>query len=69
MSAILFACATSMFSTVNEVYETLESKFNKNLYILGEMLDVDGICGGFNLHFAFASAYVASQDIINKVGK
>lgn len=54
---------------INEVYETLESKFNKNLYILGEMLDVDGICGGFNLHFAFASAYVASQDIISKVGK
>lgn len=54
---------------VNEVKETLESKYNKNLYILGELLDVDGICGGFNLHFAFASAYVAALDIISKVGK
>ena len=54
---------------INEVKETLESKYNKNLYILGELLDVDGICGGYNLHFAFSSAYVAAQDIINKVGK
>ena len=54
---------------INEVKETLESKYNNNLYILGELLDVDGICGGYNLHFAFSSAYVAAQDIINKVGK
>lgn len=54
---------------VNEVKESLESKYNNNLYILGELLDVDGMCGGYNLHFAFASGYVVALDILNKVGK
>lgn len=52
----------------SEVDENLASKFNNNLYIIGELLDVDGICGGYNLHFAFASAYKVALDIINKVG-
>jgi predicted flavoprotein YhiN len=52
----------------SEVDENLASKFNNNLYIIGELLDVDGICGGYNLHFAFASAYKVALDIINKGG-
>ena len=47
--------------------KTMESKINKNLYVLGELLDVDGECGGYNLNFAFASAYVAAQDIKKKI--
>ena len=35
------------------------------IYAAGEVLDVDGDCGGFNLQFAWSSAYVASQAIIN----
>lgn len=54
---------------VEELSSNLESKYNKNLYFAGEIIDVDGICGGYNLHFAFASANVIAQDIINKVGK
>lgn len=42
---------------LNEVTIDLESKIHKNLFIMGEMLDVDGRCGGYNLHFAFSSAY------------
>lgn len=53
---------------INELNLNLESKFNKNLYFLGEVIDVDGICGGYNLHFAFASANIVASDIINKVG-
>ena len=34
------------------------------LYAAGEVLDVDGDCGGFNLQFAWSSAYVAAQSII-----
>ena len=37
--------------------KTLESKKVKNLYFGGEVLDVAGERGGYNLHFAFASAY------------
>ena len=43
--------------------DTLESKHHKNLYFMGEYLNIDGLCGGYNLHFAFASAYVVSQAI------
>ena len=35
-----------------------------NYYIIGEALDVDGDCGGYNLHFAFTSAKKASQAIL-----
>jgi len=42
---------------------TMESKIKKDLYFTGEVLDVDGDCGGYNLHFAWASAYLASKAI------
>jgi len=35
----------------------------KNLYFCGEVLDIDGDCGGFNLHFAWASGYLVGQSI------
>ncbi len=38
---------------------TMESKKVKNLYFAGEVIDVDGICGGYNLHFAWATATIA----------
>ena len=42
---------------------TMESKNQKGLYIIGEVLDVDGDCGGYNLHFAWATAFCASKAI------
>ncbi|MDD3343282.1 MAG: NAD(P)/FAD-dependent oxidoreductase [Sulfurospirillaceae bacterium] len=45
--------------------ESFESKMVKNLYFSGEVLDVDGDCGGYNLHFAWASGFVAG----NAIGK
>lgn len=39
--------------------ETLESKKVKGLYFCGEILDVDGDCGGYNLQWAWSSGYVA----------
>lgn len=39
-----------------EVDENFQSKKVARLYFAGEILDIDGECGGFNLHFAFASA-------------
>lgn len=41
--------------------ETLESWFVPNLFITGELLDVDGDCGGYNLQWAWASGYVAGR--------
>ena len=41
----------------------MESIKTKGLYITGELLDVDGICGGYNLHFAWATGYIAGKGI------
>ena len=42
---------------------TLMSRRHPGLYAAGEVLDVDGDCGGFNLQFAWSSAYVAARAI------
>lgn len=41
--------------------ETLESVYVPGIYFAGEILDVDGMCGGYNLTFAWASGYVAGK--------
>ncbi len=40
---------------------TLESKIVKDLYFTGEILDVDGCCGGYNLGFAWMSGMLAGE--------
>jgi len=45
---------------------TMASRLFDGLYILGETLDVDGPCGGYNLHFAFAGALTAAKAIISR---
>lgn len=47
--------------------KTMESKKAEGLYFTGEVLDVDGECGGYNLTFAFASAFLAAEDIKRKI--
>jgi len=42
---------------------TMESKLVKKLYFTGEILDIVGERGGYNLHFAWASGYLASKSI------
>ncbi|ARC83351.1 flavo, family protein [Clostridium argentinense CDC 2741] len=42
---------------------TLQSKIVPNLYFAGEILDVDGDCGGFNLQWAWSSASVAIKSL------
>ena len=41
--------------------KTMESKLAKDLYFIGEVLDVTGQLGGFNFQWAWSSAYVAAQ--------
>lgn len=40
---------------------TMESRLVPGLYLAGEILDVDGICGGYNLQWAWSSGYVAGR--------
>ncbi len=42
--------------------KTLESKVIKGLYIIGELLDIDGACGGYNLQWAWAGGFVAGSE-------
>lgn len=46
--------------------ETMESLICPNLYITGEILDVDGDCGGYNLGFAWMSGIKAGKSIREK---
>ena len=39
------------------------------LYIAGELLDIDGSCGGYNLHFAFATGAAAGMNAALEVQK
>ncbi len=41
--------------------DTMESTIIPNMHIIGELLDVDGICGGYNLAFAFITGYLAGK--------
>ena len=49
--------------SVSEVTNNLESKKNPDVFFIGEILDVDGICGGYNMMWAFASAYKVARSI------
>jgi len=41
--------------------DTLESRITKGLYFAGEILDLDGPCGGYNLQWAFSSGHLAGK--------
>ena len=43
--------------------DTMESKLLSGLHITGELLDVDGMCGGYNLHFAWATGMLAGNAV------
>ncbi|MBL0048342.1 MAG: NAD(P)/FAD-dependent oxidoreductase [Bacteroidetes bacterium] len=44
-------------------FKTMESKVCKNLFFAGEVLDIDGITGGFNFQAAWTTAWIASQNV------
>lgn len=48
--------------------KTLELKKVQNVYCIGEVLNIDGFCGGFNLQNAWSTAYVCANGIISQAG-
>ena len=57
-----YSQTTSGGVNIDEVnLETMESLLVKNLYFTGEILDINGDCGGYNLTFAFTSGMVAGS--------
>ena len=59
-------CGGISLKTIDPV--TLESKHVPGLYFAGEILDIDGITGGFNFQAAWTTAYTVAQAIRKKVG-
>ena len=49
--------------SLEEVNDNFSSKKEKNIYFIGEVLDVDGLCGGYNIMFAIFSAFIVSNSI------
>ena len=54
---------------MDELNEGFELKKYKNLYAIGELIDVDGECGGYNIHNAIASGLISGKYILNKIVK
>lgn len=46
---------------LNEITEEMESRIVPGVYFAGEILDVDGKCGGYNLQWAWCSGYLAGR--------
>ena len=52
---------------LNEVnVQTMESKKQPNLFFAGEILNVDGITGGYNFQHAWSSGFIAAEEIANR---
>ncbi len=49
--------------------KTMESKLIEGLYFCGEVIDVDGFCGGFNLQNCWSTGFVAGNSIANSKWK
>ena len=60
------AQVTSGGVDVSELNDDLSLKSNNNIYLGGEVIDCDGMCGGYNLQFAFSCAFVINESIRNK---
>ena len=47
-------------------FATMESKIIPNLYFAGEVMDIDGVTGGFNFQNAWSSGWVAASSLFPK---
>lgn len=48
---------------INELTNNLECKQHKGLYFIGEVVDVDGVCGGYNLQWAWTSGKIVGESL------
>lgn len=52
---------------LDSIDKNCKSKLIPNLWFCGEILDIDGFCGGFNLQNCWSSAYVVAKDVIYSI--
>lgn len=60
------AQVTSGGIPLSEIDRQFESRCAKGLFLTGELLDVDGICGGYNLQWALTSGWIAGRAAVRK---
>ena len=58
-----FAQVASGGIDVNDINLNLTLKNDNNIYVMGEIIDCDGLCGGYNLSFAFMSALLVNEEL------
>ena len=52
---------------LKSIDKNCKSKFTDNLWFWGEILNIDGFCGGFNLQNCWSSAYVVAKDVVRSI--
>ncbi len=62
-----YAQVTKGGINMGEVTDVLESRLARNLFFAGEILDVDGDCGGYNLQWAFTSGITVAREILTRI--
>ena len=53
--------------SLSEIDEDMQSNVCEGIFYAGEILDVDGKCGGYNLQWAFSSAFVAALGVYRRI--
>lgn len=62
----IYAQVVSGGIAIENLNRDLSSKLENNIYFIGEAIDVDAICGGYNIMFALSSAYTVYEQIKNR---
>ena len=62
-----FAQVASGGISTLDVLDNLRLKEDNNIFVGGELLDCDALCGGYNLMFAFCSSLVIAKEIENEI--
>ena len=52
---------------LRELTNNCKSKIESNLWFCGEILDIDGYCGGFNLQNCWSTGYVVASDLVKAI--
>ena len=52
--------------SIGEINNNFSSKREENIYLIGELLDIDGECGGYNLRFAITSGIMSALHLSEK---
>lgn len=55
--------------SMGEVTKTLESTLVSGLFFAGELLDIDGRCGGYNLQWAWTSGHIAGENAAKRINR